>query len=182
MRPLTASLVISLDGVVAAPHEWGFPDTHDAMVRIVREKAGSADTIVLGRATYEQWAALWADRPSDDGVADFLRKTPKLVASKTLRRVEWANSALLNRDVIEAVRRLKKGTGNEIWIGGGATLVRSLLGAGLVDELRLLLHPIVVGRGTQLFANAHEPRQLDLVASEALPAGVLGMTYRPVGR
>ena len=177
MRELTASFFISLDGVVDSPQDWHFPYMDDEMMRAVR--AGiNADTILLGRRTYEEWAAYWPHQPSDGGLADHINGTPKLVASKTLERLEWANASVISGNVVEALTGLKRGSGGGISITGSGTLVRSLLEAELVDELRLLVHPIVVGRGKHLFEYGSEPKGMRLAAAEVFHNGVLDLSYQ----
>jgi dihydrofolate reductase len=177
MRKLAASFFMSLDGVVDSPQDWHFPYMNDEIGAVIG--AGmSADTIVLGRRTYEEWAAFWPQQPSDDGMAGFINGTPKLVASRTLQQVEWDTAELIRGDVAEALADLKQGPGGEIAINGSGTLVSSLLEAGLVDELRLLVHPVLVGRGKHLFENGAGPKGLELAESHALGNGVLNLTFR----
>jgi dihydrofolate reductase len=178
VRKLVASLFISLDGVVDSPQDWHFPYMDDEVAGAIG--AGmSAETIVLGRRTYEEWAAFWPHQPSDGGMADYVNKTPKLVASTTLDRLEWQGSRLIDGDVVEALNELKKQDGGEIAINGSGTLVRALLEAELVDELRLLIHPVVVGQGKHLFEGGGEPKGMQLADSQAFGSGVLNVTYRP---
>ena len=138
----------------------------------------STDALLLGRVTYEEWAGFWPNQPSDGGMADFINGTPKFVASTTLGSVDWENSTVLTGDVADAVADLKGQAGKDIAINGSGTLVRSLLAAGLVDELQLLVHPIVVGRGKHLFEE-EEGIGLELAGSETFGTGVLNLTYKP---
>jgi dihydrofolate reductase len=181
MRQLTASFFMSLDGVVDSPQDWHFPYMNDEMANAVA--AGmDADTIVLGRRTYEEWAGYWPHQPRDGGLADHINRTPKLVASTTLDRLEWANASVIEGDVVAALRDLKETGGGELSITGSGTLVRSLLNAELIDELRLLVHPVVVGRGKHLFESGTTPKGLELVASKTFETGVMNVTYRPAAR
>jgi dihydrofolate reductase len=175
MRKLIASFFMSLDGVVEAPQEWHFPYMDERMMGTVGESMTAADAILLGRATFEEWAAYW---PNEQGaMADYMNGTPKFVASNSLDSVGWENSTLIRGDVAETVAELKQGAGKDISVTGSGTLVRSLLGANLVDELRLMIHPIVVGRGKHLFEDGEEPRELELVSTERFETGVLNLTY-----
>ncbi len=176
-RDLTASFFISLDGVVDSPQDWHFPYVDDALMEAVRADM-TADTIVLGRRTYEEWAAYWPHQPSDGGLADHINGTPKLVASKTLDGLDWANASVIEGDVGEALTELKRQSGGDISITGSGTLVRSLLEAEIVDELRLMVHPIVVGRGKHLFEYGTEPKGMWLAESETFDSGVLRLRYR----
>jgi dihydrofolate reductase len=178
VRKLVASFFISLDGVVDSPQDWHSPYMDDEIAGAIG--AGMrAETIVLGRRTYEEWAAFWPHQPSDGAMADYINRTPKLVASTTLDRLEWETSSLIDGDVVEALTELKKQDGGEIAINGSGTLVRALLEAELVDELRLLIHPVVVGQGKHLFEGGGEPKGMQLAESQTFGSGVLNVTYRP---
>ena len=178
MRKVVASLFISLDGVVDSPQDWQFPYMNEEVMGAIGEGM-KADTIVLGRRTYEEWADFWPQQPSDNGMADYINGTPKLVASTTLDRLEWGSANLIEGDVVSVLTELKEQDGGDISITGSGTLVRSLLEAGLIDELRLLVYPIVVGRGKHLFEGGADPAGLELADSETFQTGVLNLTYRP---
>jgi dihydrofolate reductase len=181
MRKLTASFFISLDGVVEAPQNWHLPYFNDEMGAVIGEAIADSDTFLLGRRTYEEWSAFW---PYQDAavnpMAAAMNETPKVVVSMTLDRVDWQNSTLLEGDLSEAVTALKAKPGKNIGMSGSATLVRSLLEKGLVDELRLLVHPLVVGSGSKLFENGTRAVSLELVDSRPFSTGVVDLTYRPV--
>ena len=113
-------------------------------------------------------------------MAQAMNETPKFVVSTTLDKVDWQNSTLLEGDLGKAVTELKAKPGKNIGMSGSATLVRSLLEKGLVDELRLLVHPLVVGSGAKLFEDGTAPVSLELVDSRTFQTGVLDLTYRPV--
>ena len=179
MRKLTASLFMSLDGVVDSPQQWNPPYMNEETMGVMAGTMQATDALLLGRVTYEEWAGYWPDQPSDGGMADFINGTPKFVVSETLKSVEWENATVLDGDVSEAVGQLKAGPGRGIMVNGSGTLVRSLLAKGLVDELALLVHPIVVGHGKHLFEAGEEPCGLELAASETFRTGVLNLTYRP---
>jgi dihydrofolate reductase len=181
MTKIVAGLFVSLDGVMEAPETWHFPYFNDEMGEVVASQMAAADTMLLGRRTYEEFAAYWADKGSDVELADQMNDTPKLVASTTLTTVDWKNSTLIEGDVADELRRLKEGPGKDIAITGSATLVRSLLRTGVLDELRLLVHPIVVGSGRRLFESEEERIPLKLVDSKAFSTGVLYLTYTPAG-
>ena len=181
MRKLTASFFISLDGVVEAPQHWHFPYFNDEMGAVVGEAIAASDTFLLGRRTYEEWSAFW---PHQDAAANpmaaTMNETRKVVVSTTLEQVDWQNSTLLAGELAEGVTALKAEPGKNIGMSGSATLVRSLLEQGLVDELRLLVHPLVVGSGSKLFENGAAPVLLELVGSRTFSTGVVDLTYRPV--
>lgn len=176
MRKIVSGLFISLDGVVESPDKWHFPYFNDEMGAAVTGQAAEADTILLGRVTYQEFAAYWHDKGSDVPFADHMNNTPKLVASTTLGRVDWRNSNLIHGDVAKELSRLKQLPGKDISIIGSGGLVRSLLRDDVLDELRLLVHPIVVGRGKRLFDEPVE-KKLKLVDSKTFSTGVLNLIY-----
>lgn len=182
MRKIVAGLFISLDGVVESPDQWHFPYFNDEMGQAVGSAMAASDTMLLGRRTYEEFAAYWPDQSSDVPPADYMNNTPKLVVSTTLEKVEWQNSTLIDgHNMVEELTKLKQQPGKNISITGSATLVRSLLRVGLLDELGLLVHPIVVGRGRRLFEDGSDQVPLKLVDSKTFSTGVLSLTYAPTG-
>lgn len=182
MRKIVAGLHVSLDGVTESPEKWTFQYFNDDVGQEVGSQMAESDAILLGRRTYEEFAAYWPDKSAaDDPIADFLNNTPKYVASTTLESLGWQNSTLLQGDVADALAQLKNGPGKNITITGSVTLVGSLLSSGLIDELRLLLFPIVVGNGRRLFEDVREQVGLKLVESKAFGTGVVALTFEPAG-
>lgn len=181
MRKIVAGLFISLDGVVESPDQWHFPYFNDEMGAAVDAVMTAADTMLLGRQTYQEFASYWPNQTSDVPLADYMNDIPKLVVSTTLATVAWQNSTLIKGDVAEELTRLKQLPGKNISITGSGTLVRSLLRDNLLDELSLLVHPIVVGRGKRLFDDMGAQVALKLVDSRTLSTGVLSLTYAPAG-
>ena len=149
------------------------------MGEAVDSQMAAADTMLLGRVTYQEFASYWPHQGSEVELADYMNTTPKLVVSTTLDRVEWQNSTLIKGNVAEELTRLKQQAGKNISITGSGTLVRSLLRDGVLDELRLLVHPIVVGRGKRLFPDMSERVELKLVDSQTFSTGVVYLTYQP---
>lgn len=184
MRKVTAGLFMSLDGVVESPEKWHFPYFNDEMGEAVGASMAAADAMLLGRVTYEEFASYWPGVSSaDQPVAGYMNDTPKYVVSTTLEEpLEWNNSTLITGDVAEEIRRLKQQPGKNIGITGSATLVRSLLRDDLLDELGLLVHPVVVGSGRRLFEEGVDPKGLTLVDSKTFSTGVVYLTYRPAER
>jgi dihydrofolate reductase len=177
MSKIVAGLFMSLDGVVDAPEQWQGPFFNDEMSQALGAQAAESDTLLLGRRTYQEFAGYWPNQPSDAPFADYMNTTPKLVVSTTLDRVEWDNSTLVKGDLTE----LKRQRGKNLNITGSATLVRSLLVEGLLDELRLMICPVVVGRGRHLFEDAGEQRALRLLEATTFSTGVLALRYQPPG-
>jgi dihydrofolate reductase len=183
MRKLIANLFISLDGVVEEPGDWHFPYFNDEMGAAVDAALGSADTMLLGRKTYDDHAGAWPQLEAAGGEdAEFAKRlgdARKLVVSRGQPELSWRNSELLEGDLVEAVAALKDEPGGNIAMSGSVSVVRQLLAAGLLDELRLLVHPIAVRKGMRLFDEGERPIPLKLLSSEAFSTGVLSLVYGP---
>jgi dihydrofolate reductase len=179
MRKIISGLFISLDGVVEEPQTWHFPYFSDEMGAAVGAQMAEADTMLLGRRTYQAFASSWGHRSSDMDFTDTINAMPKLVASTTMFDAPWRNTTLLKGDLVTELTRIKEGPGGTITVPGSIGLVRSLLQHGLLDELKLMIHPIVVGAGQRLFDERSGRHPLTLVRSEPLPHGVLYATYAP---
>ncbi len=175
---------MSLDGVVGSPEKWHFPYFNDEMGEAVGAAMAESDAMLLGRVTYQEFASYWPGVSSEDQpFAAHMNDTPKYVVSTTLAEpLEWSNSTLIKGDVAEEISRLKQQPGKNIGITGSATLVRSLLREDLLDELGLMVHPIVVGSGRRLFEEGGDPKGLTLLDSKTFSTGVVYLTYGPVGR
>lgn len=178
MRRVIVSNVASLDGFFETPDkklDWvvtdgEFFDYAEAMLR-------AADTLLFGRATYEHMAGYWPTAPADE-IADKMNNLPKLVFSKTLRRVTWNNSKLAEKNPQEEVSELKRRPGKDIVVLGSATVASSLLLAGLVNEYRVILEPVLIGRGNPLFKDITERMQLKLMSARAFGSGVVLLSYQ----
>jgi dihydrofolate reductase len=139
-----------------------------------------SDAMLLGRMTYEEWAALWpSHRGEDQQFADYMNDTPKFVVSTTLQEpLQWSNSTLIKGNLAEEIDKLKQQLGKDIGISGSGTLVGSLLEEDLLEELRLMVHPVVVGSGSRLFEEGGDSKNLELVDSRTFSTGILYLTYR----
>ncbi|WP_086826163.1 dihydrofolate reductase family protein [Streptomyces sp. NRRL B-24572] len=183
MRKVVSSPFISLDGVVQSPNEWQFAFDEE-MGAALGKALETADTILMGRVTFTEWAGYWPTVTSgeDAGFAKWINDSPKYVVSSTLDSVEgWANSTLIDGDLAAAIEKLKAGEGKDITVAGSPTLVRSLLELDLLDELVLLIHPVVAGEGRKkLFVDDAALKKLELVSAEPTGSGVIIATYRPV--
>jgi len=177
-RTLVATLFMTLDGVVEAPDKWSFPFWSDETGKFKLAELHATDALLLGRVTYEGFAAAWPGRKDPDGFADRFNSMPKYVASRTLKKLEWNNSHLIKGELAAEVSKLKKQPGHDIVIHGSPGLIRSLLPHGLIDEYRLLVYPIVLGRGKRLFDEASQAK-LKLAESETFSKGVVKLVYRP---
>jgi dihydrofolate reductase len=180
MRKLKAWLYMTLDGVVEAPENWVMPD--EEMFEEQTADYASSDALLLGRRTYEIFAASWPQRGSDVANADWMNNTQKYVASTTLDSPEWQNTTVLKGDVPEAVSRLKQEDGATITLNGSGALLSSLLNSGLVDELRIFLHPVVLGSGARLLDDTGVLGALELTHCHAYDNGVVSLTYQPIER
>jgi dihydrofolate reductase len=184
MRRITAGLFISLDGVVQDPQDWHFPYFNDEMGLAVTAQLASADTLLLGRKTYDSFAGAWPDREDaggeDAAMGKALGDARKIVVSAQNLQFTWRNSEQLHGDLIQAVTALKNQPGaTDIAMSGSVSVVRQLLAAGLLDELHLLVHPIAVRKGTRLFDDGQSPIPLRLVSSTTFTTGVLHLIYAP---
>jgi dihydrofolate reductase len=183
MRKITAGLFISLDGVVEAPDQWHFPYFNEEMGAAVDATLGAADTVLFGRTTYDSFAGAWPERETageeDAGLAKKLGDVRKIVVSHQRLEFTWRNTEQLEGDLVEAVTALKNEPGGNIGMSGSVSVVRQLLAAGLLDELHLLLHPIAVRKGMQLFDEGETPIPLTLISSETFKTGVLNLVYGP---
>jgi dihydrofolate reductase len=184
VRKITAGLFISLDGVVESPEEWHFPYFDEAMGVAVDAQIRAADTLLLGRKTYDSFAGAWPDREEageeDAEIAKALGDRRKIVVSNQDLEFTWRNSEQLKGDLVEAVTALKNEPGDKnIGMSGSISIIRQLLAAGLLDELHLLVHPIAVRKGMRLFEEDEAPVPLQLISSETFPTGVLNLVYGP---
>jgi dihydrofolate reductase len=194
---LTTTTQVSVDGVMQAngPSDedrregferdgWALPLFDDEASAFVDQVYQRADAFLFGRRTYEMFAGTWGAlaemRAHPIGVA--LNKRPKYVASNTLTDPQWANTTVLSGDVAAAIGELKAKPGGELQVHGSGALTRWLLEIELVDEINLLIVPVVVGQGTRLFPDAGPDIALDLVESRAFPKGITIQVYRPAGR
>jgi dihydrofolate reductase len=184
MRKIVAGTFISLDGVMEAPDQWHFPYFDEAMGEAVAAQMAEADAMLLGRVTYEEFAHFWPQQTAETPGADFMNGVTKYVVSTTLEAVDdWQNSTLINgNDFVAEMQRLKSMPGKNISVTGSAKLVQSLLRERLLDELRLLVHPIVVGHGKRLLDGDTGQAPLKLVECQVFETGVLSLIYQPADR
>ena len=183
MRKVVAVEFVSVDGVMEAPEEWAFSYSNDEVDEANASGMAASDALLLGRVTYEALAAFWPHQPGGAPMVDYINSVPKFVVSETLEEpLEWNNSTLIEGNVAEEITQLKRQPGKDITVLGSGVLVRSLLRDGLLDELKLIVHPIVLGGGKRLFEEGGDQKALELVDSKTFGTGVLYLTYRPVGQ
>ena len=181
MRKIIVSEFISVDGVIEAPETWHFPFVNEEVQTAINAGVFGSDAYLYGRVTYEAFASFWptADAPEVKEMADYFNKAPKYVVSNTLRTADWSPTTIFSGDVMSQIAQLKETQGGNIGLTGSATLVRSLIKAGLVDELQLFLHPVVVGRGKRLFADG-DAATLRLAEAKTFSTGVMRLVYQPL--
>jgi dihydrofolate reductase len=193
---LIVGAFLSLDGVMQGPggpdedREGGFdlggwlvPYADEDMGNFMVESITSTDALLLGRKTYEIFAAHWPKvTDENDPIATKLNSMPKYVASRTLERVEWNNSTLLKGDAAEAVAELKRQAGGDLQTQGSTDLAQTLIRHDLVDEYRLLVYPVVLGKGKRLFREGNPPAALRLVDTKTSSTGIAMHTYESAGK
>jgi dihydrofolate reductase len=194
MRTLVVTTFVTLDGVMQAPGGpgedpsggfayggWLVPFFDEALGVQMSEWFTGAEDFLIGRTTYELFHASWPQMISDDPVSQGINFKTKYVASRSLESVEWETARLIEGDVPDAVRALKAADGGELQVHGSAGLVQTLLAEDLVDELRLVVFPVVLGHGKRLFGAGAIPRTWRLTTQSTTPSGVLLLSYERVG-
>lgn len=180
MGRIIGGVFISLDGVTEAPHLWQF-DFDDDMGAAINSFTEKSDSMLLGRITYQEWKDYWPNA-DEDTFSTFINTSPKYVVSTTLDSVEWGsyeNITLLEGDFAEAITKLKQESDGTIGVNGSPTVIRSLLQLDLLDELTLMIHPVMAGSGKRLFADGDSLKRLELIESKVSSTGVIIATYKP---
>jgi dihydrofolate reductase len=186
MRKVIVSEFVSLDGIMEAPGPDGSDYQHagwtmgyasEAFMKFKFDELMASGAMLLGRRTYEGFAAAWPGR-SGDAFSDKMNEMPKYIVSKTLKTADWDNSHIILPDLKKEVALLRAAGDDDLLVAGSAQLVRGLLAAGLVDELHLLVYPIILGTGKQLFLKSHKVA-LQLTHHETFDSGVVALKYRP---
>jgi len=193
MKKIVLGTFLTLDGVMQAPGDpqedteggfkqggWQLPYFDDDSGRLMSENIAATDALLLGRKTYDIFAAYWPFAPEDDPFAKKLNSVPKYVASTTLDKVEWNNSTLIKGNVAEEVAKIKQQLGSGmISVTGSGKLAQTLIKHNLVDEYVLWIHPVVLGSGKRLFEDGILPTNLELVDTKTTGSGVVILTYQP---
>jgi dihydrofolate reductase len=184
MRKLISFMVVTLDGFYEGPNgEFDWPNVDAEFNEFAISQINDIDTLLFGRVTYEGMASYWptpAALEDDPLVADYMNTIPKVVFSKSLKEATWQNSTLVRDDVGDEVRKLKEQTGKALALFGSPSLTVSLLEQGLVDELRVMVHPILLGGGKSLFTGLHDRVPLKLGPTTVFSSGNVMLTYRPI--
>ena len=179
MRKIVVSMFVTLDGVMEAPNQWSFQFGSEEQQKYKFDELFACDALLLGRITYQGFAAAW---PNMAGTGDYgvrMNSIPKYVVSTTLQEAEWNNSKIIKNNVSEELSILKQQTGQDILIFGSSALVNSLMQDDLIDEYRLMFFPIIVGSGKRLFQDANEKKSLRLIETKTFSSGVVVLSYQP---
>lgn len=180
MRAVVLQMGVTLDGFVHGARgyeDWGLPAEEDDVVEWKAKSLREAGTHIMGRTSYEVMAGMW---PKSSGVyADLMNEIPKVVFSKTLTCADWPESRIASGDLANDIDMLRHEPGGAIVAHGGATFIGSLIRDNLIDEYRMVIHPVVIGNGTGLFGTLREPLRLDLVEARTFASGTVIHVYRP---
>ena len=189
MRKIITTTWVTLDGYIAGPNgemDWIGEIYDEAMGIYETDLISSADTLLLGRVTYQSFAGSWPHVPDNPNASEgekvyarLLNAMRKIVFSRTLESVEWNNSTLLKEVVPEEIQQLKQEPGRDMVIYGSASIVQTLTNHGLIDEYQVLVHPVILGSGKPLFQDIKNQVKLKLVNSRTHPSGVAVLTYQP---
>jgi dihydrofolate reductase len=182
MRKLIASAWTTLDGIFDADlmQQWYIPFDSESRQNHIRSAILASDAILMGRSTYEMLAPYWSSLKNNEmGIADKINHSIKYVVSSTLKKADWNNSVIIRENIAGEIMRLKDQPGGEIRIEGSAILVRALMEASLIDEYRMLVHPIVMGAGRRYFNEGMHTPGLALVRHQVLDKGVIALHYQP---
>ena len=176
-RKVSATFFISLDGVIAEPQTWSFPFWNDEIAKFKDAELRQTDALLLGRTTYTAFAAAWPQRTDDAGFADRFNSMTKYVVSSTLQKADWSGSKIVRpADLSKLIAELKREHGGDVMAHGSATLVQALLRDGHLDELRLLVYPVLLGQGKRLFDGTGEST-MKLASAQPFASGVVALIY-----
>jgi dihydrofolate reductase len=176
MRKLVVTTFLSLDGIMEEPR-WTAQYWNDEIARFKYDELFSSDAMLLGRVTYEGFAEAWPGRTDEQGFGDRMNTLPKHVASTTLSQANWTNSTIIKGDLVEEINALKQQQGMNILVHGSATLVQTLIQHDLVDQINLLVYPVVLGSGKRIFKEG-TTSTLKLTSARVFSSGVVGMVYQ----
>lgn len=190
MRKLVVTEYVTLDGTMEDPGGgetgpyggWSFQFWTEEAWKFKFDELFAADALLLGRVTYEGFAKAWPVQKDEVGFADRMNGLPKYVVSTTLAKAEWNNSHIIRSNVAEAVAGLKQQPGQDILVAGSAKLVQTLAQHDLVDEYRLMVHPILVGGGKRIFGDGLNRKVLKLIEARPFSSGIVILSYQPAGQ
>ncbi len=181
MRKLVVVENLSLDGVMEAPEKWAFAYQNAEMAKANQAGMNDSDALLLGRKTYEQFAAFWPSQAHDEaGIGGYINKVAKFVVSSTLAKADWHNTTILRGDMVDEIRKLKQEDGKNITVIGSGVLVQSLMQANLIDEYNLSLIPVVLGSGQPLFPAGIDAQTVQLIEAKSFDTGLVLLRYQPI--
>jgi dihydrofolate reductase len=176
---LVATEYVSVDGVMDEPGKWSFPFWSEESAKFKEEELLATDALLLGRLTYEGFAAAWPTMKDVGEFGDRMNSIKKYVVSSTLKNPTWTNTTVIAGDPVEEIKKLRAQPGKDLLLSGSGTLVRSLIPHDLIDEFRLMVYPIVLGKGKRLFHGDEPERVLQLMGVKQFPTGVTVLSYEP---
>ena len=179
MSRIIVTEYLTLDGVFEEPGHWSFDFWNEESMQYKRDELFSSDVQLLGRVTYEEFAKAWPTMPDTGDFGERMNSMPKYVVSTTLTHAEWQNSTIISKNVVEEIQHLKEQSGQNILVAGSGKLVHTLMQHDLVDELRFMVHPVVLGSGKRLFPEGTEKCKLTLVETKAFKTGIVILHYQP---
>jgi len=190
MRKVIVSEYVTLDGVMVDPGGgegtkhggWSFQFWSEEAAKFKFDELFASDALLLGRVTYQGFAKAWPSMTDEQGFADRMNSLPKFVVSRTLEKLEWNNSKPIKGNIAEEVSKLKQQPGQDILIAGSVELIHTLMQHDLIDEYRLMVHPVVVGSGKRLFKDKTDMKVLKLVDTKTFSSGIVVLSYQPAGK
>ena len=187
MRKVIVSEYVTLDGVMEDPGGgekskhggWSFQFWNEEAAKYKYDEPFASDALLPGRVTYQGFAKAWPSMTGEQGFAARMNSIPKYVVSKTLKQLDWNNSTLIKGNIPEEVQKLKQQPGQDILVAGSCELVHTLMQHDLIDEYRLMVHPVVLGSGKRLFREGNNKKTLTLVGTKTFSSGIVAITYQP---
>ncbi len=179
MRKVIVSEYVTLDGIMDEPGNWSFPFWNEEASRFKFDELRASDGLLLGRVTYQGFAKAWPTMKDTGEYGERMNSLPKYVVSTTLSEVTW-NASLIKDHIAEAVSRLKQENGQDLLVFGSGQLVHTLMQHDLIDEYRLMVHPVLLGSGKRLFSDGSEKKVLRLVDTRTFSSGIIVLSYQPV--
>src|SRR5690625_314428 len=189
MRKVILSMLVSLDGYIEGPnHEQDWFTWDEEMETYMQNFIQTVDTFIYGRKSYEMMVDYWPHAASDPAwpnrdqeFVDTMNNYPKLVLSRTLNKVEW-NATLIKSHIAEEISNIKKQSGKDLALFAGAETAATLMKHNLIDEYRLIINPVILGKGKSLFNNLKEPLNLNLIKTQSFPSGIVILHYQPINK
>jgi dihydrofolate reductase len=176
---LVATEYLSLDGIFEEPGRWSFPFFNDEAAKFKWDELQASDALLLGRKTYEGFAAAWPTMTDTGEFGEKMNSMLKYVVSSTLDKVEWTGSKLVKGDAVAEVRKLKQEPGHDLLLSGSGQLFQALMQENVIDLYRFMVHPVVLGQGRRLFTDGVDKRALELSESKTFGSGIIILEYRP---